>query len=429
MNVVKFFENPDVLWNMLWLIPLFVALSYYAVGKKKKLCMMLLGDRFDNPEFSNLSRAKRNLKSWLIAFALVLLVVTASRPFWGMKILPYSGSGRDLMIVLDVSKSMLAEDVKPSRIDHAKWFLRELIKSTPGDRYGLVAFSGSAFLECPMTVDKTSIFQIIDEMHPGSIPLGGTNIENSINVALEAFQAAETPHRAIILVTDGDELQGNMEQTSKKLIERHIPLYVVGVGDPTQPGLVMSADEETGKKSFLKDAKGEIVKSSLNENALAKLANECDGIYVRSTATKSCLQPLLNKINTLVPEKYRTGQNTRNIERFHIPLFFAVVLLLLTMLIGETRKSAVAMLLLSFTLSGFSQDNPVVPPTEEDKPPSPQFPGKAQKKCRTAIPGRKTRNSPLSSSTMKQWNCIRRRTLKMRMNDIREPSTVQERLK
>ena len=386
MNVVKFFENPDVLWNMLWLIPLFVALSYYAVGKKKKLCMMLLGDRFDNPEFSNLSRAKRNLKSWLIAFALVLLVVTASRPFWGMKILPYSGSGRDLMIVLDVSKSMLAEDVKPSRIDHAKWFLRELIKSTPGDRYGLVAFSGSAFLECPMTVDKTSIFQIIDEMHPGSIPLGGTNIENSINVALEAFQAAETPHRAIILVTDGDELQGNMEQTSKKLIERHIPLYVVGVGDPTQPGLVMSADEETGKKSFLKDAKGEIVKSSLNENALAKLANECDGIYVRSTATKSCLQPLLNKINTLVPEKYRTGQNTRNIERFHIPLFFAVVLLLLTMLIGETRKSAVAMLLLSFTLSGFSQDNPVVPPTEEDKPPVASVPGEGAKKVQNGDP-------------------------------------------
>lgn len=369
MNVIKFFENPDALWNLLWLIPLFVGLCYYAAGKRKKLCRMLLGERVDNPEFSNLSKPKRNLKSWLMAFALVLLIVTASRPFWGMKILPYSGSGRDLMIVLDVSKSMLAEDVKPSRIDHAKWFLRELIKSTPGDRYGLVAFSGSAFLECPMTVDKTSLFQIIEEMHPGSIPLGGTNIENAINVALDAFQAAETPHRAIILVTDGDELQGNMSQTAKKLSERHIPLYVVGVGDPTQPGLVMSIEEETGKKGFLKDNKGEIVKSSLNENALAKLANECDGIYVRSTATKSCLQPLLNKINTLVPEKYRTGQNTRNIERFHIPLFFAVILLLITMLIGETRKPAIVLLLLSFTFSGFSQANPVVPPAgEESKP-------------------------------------------------------------
>lgn len=300
----------------------------------------ILGERFKSPEHVTLSKGKRSLRYWLFAMVLFLLFVSVARPSWGLRILPFSGKGRDLLIVLDVSKSMLAQDVKPSRLEHAKWFIRELVKATLGDRYGIVAFSGSAFLECPLTIDKTSLFQTLDELSPGSIPLGGTNIQNALEIALKAFEAAEGAHRAIILITDGDELQGDSTTVIKELQDRKIPLFVVGIGDPSNPSVIMFSDQDNPKNtSFLRDNSGELVKSRLNETQLNKLAMETSGIYVRSTVTSPCLDPIKKRISDLVPEKYQSGKNTRPIERFHVPLFGAVILMLIYLAVSERRKT------------------------------------------------------------------------------------------
>jgi Ca-activated chloride channel homolog len=331
------FEHTWILLHLLWIIPLFGILVHYASVRRKKILKKIFGDMPDETQYSTLSKGRRYLRMWLLLASIILLVVAVARPRWGWRILPFSGRGRDLMIVLDVSKSMNSEDVKPTRLKHAKLFLRDLIKATPGDRYGLVAFAGSAFLDCPLTVDKTSLFQTLDETTTNSIPLGGTNIENALNTAITAFKAAEGGYRAIILITDGDELYGDSSKAIATLKRMKIPLFVVGVGDPTGDGLIKMTDKN-GKMVLMRDSKGELVKSRLNEKQLKKLSTDTGGIYVRSTETDTGFKSIYKRVKNLVPKEYEKGNNKRPIERFHYPLFVAVLLLLIRFGIGERRK-------------------------------------------------------------------------------------------
>ena len=331
-----------------------------AYRRRKKQLELVLGGRAGNPEFSTLAPGKRMLRNILLGTAIIFLVLAAARPSWGTKILPFSGKGRDLLIVLDVSKSMMSQDVQPSRLGHAKWFLRELIKECPGDRFGIVAFAGTAFLQCPMTADKTTLFQSIDEMSVESIPLGGTNIQQAIETSIQAFKAAEGGHRAIILVTDGDEVQGSSSAALEDLKKMKIPMFVVGIGDPSQPGLIMLPDKNGKDPQFLRDSKGELVKSPLNETQLKNIASETSGIYVRSTATSTGLGAIQKRVKALVPEKYDQGNQTRAIERFHIPLFAAVILLLAFFAVNERRRTPLlALLLLSANFAIGADSNPI----------------------------------------------------------------------
>lgn len=360
------FLNPDYLWNLLWIIPAFVFFSAMAYRRRKRQLELILGTRGGNPEFSTLSPGKRMLRTILLGTSIVFLVLAAARPSWGTKILPFSGKGRDLLVVLDVSKSMMSQDVQPSRLGHAKWFLRELIKECPGDRFGIVAFAGTAFLQCPMTADKTTLFQSIDEMTVDSIPLGGTNIQKAIETSLQAFKAAEGGHRAIILVTDGDEVQGSSSDALEDLKKMKIPMFVVGIGDPAQPGLIMLPDKNGKDPQFLRDDKGELVKSPLNETQLKNIAGETSGIYVRSTATSTGLAAIQKRVKALVPEKYDQGNQTRAIERFHIPLFAAVLLLLSFFAVNERRKTPILILLLLSANLAVGDDDIAIPPDKNN---------------------------------------------------------------
>jgi Ca-activated chloride channel family protein len=332
------FGNIWILLHLFWVLPLGGVCVYFAFSKRKSIMKLLFGKNYDMPQYSTVSKTKRYIKIWLFLFAVCFLFVALAKPRWGWKILPYSGKGRDLMILLDVSKSMNAEDVKPSRLKHAKFFLRNLIKQSPGDRFGLIAFAGSAFLECPLTVDKTSLFQSLDDMNTNTIPLGGTNIEKALTTAIEAFKAAEGGHRAIILITDGDEIDGNSSRAIEKLNEMKIPLFIVGIGDPVGSGLIQTTDEQ-GNKVLLRDRQGKLVKSHLKEATLKLLKDKTNGIYVRSIETNSGLKPILKRIKALVPKGFENGYNKRPIERFQYPLFVAVLLLLCVLGISETRKN------------------------------------------------------------------------------------------
>ena len=331
------FININFLWNLLWIIPL-IAILYILVKKKRNSSLScFVGNKTRRDEFINLSRSKRVIRNWLLVFSVIFLVVAIARPFWGYRILPFSGSGRDVLVVLDVSKSMLAEDIKPSRLSHAKLLLKNLMKKTPEDRYGIIAFAGSAFLECPLTIDRTSLFGILDEVDTSSIPVGGTNIEKALDTAMESFRAAEGGYKAIVLVTDGDELQGNSDAVIGKLKDLKVPLFAVGIGNPKKPGLIQIRDKK-GKKTFLRDSNGKLVKSKLNEPALKKLAKATDGIYLRSTATNPGMKELVTGVDKLIPEKYKTGKTQRALERFQIPLSIAVFLLLIWFSVGEIKN-------------------------------------------------------------------------------------------
>ena len=343
----------EILWNLIWILPLLAVLFYYACRKRKALLERFLGDHADDPAYVNSSASLRFWRGLLFAGTVILLIVAAARPSWGFRILPYSGQGRDLMVVFDVSKSMLSQDVRPSRLEHAKWLVRQLCERNPGDRFGLIAFAGHAFLECPLTIDRTSFLQSVDELSVDSIPVGGTNIEQALSEAIRGFRAAETPHRAVILITDGDELTGDSRQAIGAIVKLKIPLFILGIGDPSQPAIVQLPDGKGGIQT-LKDRSGNVVSVPLNEKMLSALARETGGIYVRSTTTDPNLKPIEDRIRQLEKHEIDSGKQTRPIERPLYPLIGALILFCCWLILGERRsaprRSTVKILLLTFGL-------------------------------------------------------------------------------
>ena len=324
----------ETLWNLAWILPLIAILFYGSSRKRKRILHSFLGKRADDPECVNSSPVRRFWRGLIFAGILILLIAAAARPSWGVRILPYSGQGRDLMVVFDVSKSMLAQDVRPSRLEHAKWLVRQLCMRNPGDRFGLIAFAGNAFLECPLTIDQTSFLQSVDELSVDSIPVGGTNIQQALTEAIRGFQAAETPHRAVILITDGDELTGSGAKALARIKELKIPLFILGIGDPAQPAIVQVPDGKGGIQT-LKDQSGNVVSVPLNEKMLAGLARETGGIYVRSTTTHPGLDQIEARIKKLEKHGIDSGKQTRPIERPLYPLLGAFILFCLWLMLGE----------------------------------------------------------------------------------------------
>mgnify|MGYP002679133350 FL=1 len=346
------FLKPEILWHLLWILPAMLVLYFIAAHKTARTLRAFLGKNAENPDYVLLSKGRRVFRFVLLCLAVLCLVVAAARPSWGVQIQELNGQGRDLLFVFDVSRSMLAKDVQPSRLAHAKWLVKELVKLNPGDRFGLIAFAGKGFLECPLTTDRTSFELTLDELSTDSIPLGGTNIQEALAAALQAFKAAETTHRAVILVTDGDELEGNSGKAVDEIVARKIPLFIAGIGDPSQPSIIQVPDGRGGVKT-LTDANGNVVNSPLNEKQLGELAKRTGGIYVRSTAGDPGVAALEKRIRALAPHEYETVKTTKPIDRFGYPLAAAFVLLLLRFMVGErpARRKLAACMLFAFCLA------------------------------------------------------------------------------
>lgn len=346
------FLKPEILWHLLWILPAMLVLYFIAAHKTARTLRAFLGKNAENPDYVLFSKGRRILRFVLLCLAVLCLVAAAARPSWGVQIQELNGQGRDLLFVFDVSRSMLAKDVQPSRLAHAKWLVKELVKLNPGDRFGLIAFAGKGFLECPLTTDRTSFELSLDELSTDSIPLGGTNIQEALAAALQAFKAAETSYRAVILVTDGDELEGNSGKAVDEIVARKIPLFIAGIGDPSQPSIIQVSDGRGGVKT-LTDANGNVVNSPLNEKQLGELAKRTGGIYVRSTAGDPGVAALEKRIRALAPHEYETVKTTKPIDRFGYPLAAAFVLLLLRFMVGErpARRKLAACMLFAFCLA------------------------------------------------------------------------------
>ena len=346
------FLQPEVLWHLLWILPAMLVIFLISRRNTARILKTFLGSHAADPEYVLVSNGKKILRFLLLCGAVFFLVLAAARPSWGVQIQEMNGQGRDLLFVFDVSKSMLAKDVQPSRLLHAKWLVKELVKLNPGDRFGLIAFAGKGFLECPLTSDKTSFFQTLDELSIDSIPVGGTNIQEALATALRAFRAAETQHRAVVLITDGDELEGDSGKAVDEIVARKIPLFIAGIGDPSQPSIIQVPDGKGGVKT-LTDSAGNVVNSPLNEKQLGTLAKRTGGIYVRSTAGDPGLQALEKRIRALAPQEYESVKTTKPIDRFSYPLSIAGLLLLIWFGISERSvRRGVAALLIVLGCSG-----------------------------------------------------------------------------
>ena len=351
------FLSGNILWNLLWIIPLILVLAIAGGVRRNKLLRKMFGTDERIARFSNASQGKRVFRIILLTLVVLLLAVAAARPSWGKQVMHDTSTGRDLLVLFDVSKSMLSDDVKPSRMDHAKWLVREIVKKNPGDRFGLVAFAGEAFLVCPLTVDRASFIQLVDDLDVDTIPVGGTNVQLALEEAVKAFEGAQGTHKAVVLVTDGDELTGRGASVVNDLTKAQIPIFAVGVGDPSNPAVIRVPDED-GKLRILTDREGNPVKSPLNEPQLTELARRTGGIYVRSTAAYSGIDELETRIRQLDRKESENAVSTfRPIERPAYPLTAAIILLALFFCVSETRPRSVQTMLALAALLLFAVPN------------------------------------------------------------------------
>lgn len=236
-----------------------------------------------------MDRARRRVLLWMAALG--LLVVALARPQWGSRWEEVKRRGLDIVVALDTSRSMLAQDLKPTRLQQAKWGVRDLVQQLRGDRIGLVNFAGASYLQCPLTIDYAAFLMTLDDAQVGSVPRGGTAITQALRTAIDAFRKQSEGERVLLLISDGEDHEGNPLALVDDLQKENIRIYAVGMGTPD--GELLPAPE--GKAGFQKDDQGNVIKSSLHEDTLAQLALKTGGAYVRATPGDTGLERLFTE--------------------------------------------------------------------------------------------------------------------------------------
>ena len=279
---------------------------------------------------------RQKMKSFLLVLAVVFIILALMRPQMGFQWEEIRMKGLDIIVAVDTSKSMLAQDILPSRLERAKLAIRDFIKDINGDRLGLVAFAGSAFLQCPLTVDYGGFLLALDDLTVFSIPKGGTSISSAIEEALKSYKAGEGKYKVLIIITDGEDLEGDALAAAEKAKNEGVTIYCIGVG--TKEGELVMIPDETGQKAYLKDNQGNVVKSRLNEDLLGKIALSTGGTYLRATSLEFGLGYIYREKLSKMEKRELEGKMAKHYqERFQAPLAIAFLLLLTEALINDKK--------------------------------------------------------------------------------------------
>jgi len=220
-----------------------------------------------------------NRLAWWCAAALCFTIALA-RPQWGFTWREIKRTGLDVMVVVDTSRSMLATDLKPNRLQQTKWALRDLVGELRGDRIGMVVFAGASYLQSPLTSDYAAFMMYVEDLNVGLVPRGGSAIADALRTAMRSFDPNSTADRLIVLISDGEDTQEDPLTLLPELEKQGIRVYTIGVGNPE--GELIPVRDASGRENFLRDRDGNVVKSSLNESLLARLALGTGGAYLRA---------------------------------------------------------------------------------------------------------------------------------------------------
>jgi Ca-activated chloride channel family protein len=288
------------------------------------------------------SSARRRLaKGGLLLAALALGCVALARPTLGWRQEEMRHRGTDVLFAVDVSRSMLAEDVKPDRLSRARLAVIDLLQKLEGDRVGLVAFAGSAFLQAPLTADHAAFRQSLEALDTDVIPRGGTDIGAALHEAEEAFRIAGQSQKLLVLVTDGEDLTGNARVAAQEAAKQGITVYTVGVGTPTGERIPLA---RAGGRGLVLDERGNPVTSKLDEAGLRAIAEATGGFYVPLGAHGEGLDTIYQRVLAEAPkQEFATRMQRIPIERYQWPLGLALALVVGEVLLGERRRSRVAM--------------------------------------------------------------------------------------
>lgn len=319
------FAQPYIL-HYLWALIFLAIFLIWATGRRRRLLQQFAEEPLLKEIAAEYSPRRQTVKNVLLLFVFWLSIVALARPQWGFEWQEVKRQGLDIVVAIDTSKSMLTQDVKPNRLERTKLAVQDLVKKLEGDRIGLIAFAGEAFWMCPLTVDYSGFLLSLNDLDVHAIPRGGTNIAQAIEEAFKAYEKAPGQYKALIIVTDGDNLEGDPVAAAREAKEKGIKVFTVGIG--TREGELIQIENEVGQKEFLKDARENFVKSRLNEKLLEDIALSGGGAYVRSSGAQFGLDLIYEKeLSKLERREIEAEMEKKYFERFQIPLFFAILLL------------------------------------------------------------------------------------------------------
>lgn len=316
-------------------VPALIAFFVWARRRRQRALEAFVAAALLPAVVPDIDPRRRTIRAALLTAATALLVLALAGPKWGFRWEEVRREGIDLIVALDTSRSMLATDVKPNRLARAKLAVRDLLGQLHGDRIGLVAFAGGAFVQCPLTLDYGVFAESLEAIEVGIIPRGGTNLTAAIDAGLAAFDGRQGKHQALVLITDGESHEGDVKEAIKRASERGVKIYTVGIGTPDGeliPG-------ESG--GFFKDRAGQAVKSRLDEETLQQVATDTGGVYLRTAGASLGLSELYRDYIASMEKRELASTLERRFEqRYQAPLALALLLLLVEPLVGERRAPA-----------------------------------------------------------------------------------------
>jgi len=286
---------------------------------------------------ATVNRGRRVLRFGLLMLGLAFAVVSLARPQWGYIYEDVKRKGLDLLFAVDTSRSMLSNDVQPNRLERVKLAAQDLVNQLQGDRVGLIAFAGRAFLQAPLTIDYEAEVESINDLDTKTIPEGGTNISEAINLAINTFGKSAVGNRALIIFTDGEELSGDAAKSAKAAADAGVRIFTIGVGTPQ--GSLIPVKSDDGGTAFVKDSAGQVVKSKLDEKRLREIAQATGGFYLHLDDGPRTMSQLYSQgLANMKAAEIDARLGRRPIERYEWPLDAAMLALTMSILIGERKR-------------------------------------------------------------------------------------------
>lgn len=326
------FEEPAYLYLLL-LLPLLVAFYLYSNYRRRK-AIRKFGDPILMAQLMpDVSKYRPDVKFWLVFAAIGLFTVLLARPQFGSKLETVKRQGVEVMIALDISNSLLAQDVQPSRLQKAKRLVAQLVDKMQNDKVGMIVFAGDAFTQLPITSDYISAKMFLESIDPSLISKQGTAIGAAINLAARSFTPQEGVGRTVIVITDGENHEGGAVEAAKAAAEKGIQVNVLGVGMPEGAPIPIE-----GTNDYRRDREGNVIVTRLNEQMCQEIAQAGNGIYVRVDNTNGAQKAISQEISKMAKADVETQVYTEFNEQFQAVAWIILLLLLAEMLILERKN-------------------------------------------------------------------------------------------
>ena len=316
---------------LLLLIPVFFIVQALVLKMRRNRIRKFGDEALVSGLMPSYSKGKVWVRLVLFSIGFFFFVIGLSRPQIGAKLKEHETKGAEIMIVLDVSNSMLAEDYSPNRLERAKLAISRLVDKLREDRIGLIVFAGNSFVQLPITTDYVSAKMFLNSITTGSVPVQGTAIGEAINTAMRSFSVQSEKSRAIIVITDGENHEDDPVAAAKQAAEMGVRVFTIGVGSPEGKPIPMDGE-------LLKDKDGEIVVTRLDEKVLQDVAQAGNGVYVRAGNSEFGLNPIIENIKRMEDEKYNSIVFEEFDEQFMYFLGIALFFFVIEMLVGDRRS-------------------------------------------------------------------------------------------